>query len=89
MSTRQQILELKNGSRPILSGRGMLSLAPPTSARPMCPPLAFPEFPAGKIDGLAIYLKAPEVLAQTDLDTRIYIGTRPGRFVIPAAVKLT
>jgi len=56
-------------------------------------PMAFQEFPAGKVDGLAIYPKAPEVLNQADRgtllgqrrDTLIYIGTRPGRFVIPAA----
>lgn len=67
-----------------------------TFSAPDVPATAFPEFPAGKVDGLAIYAKTPEVLDQADRgtllgqrrDTLIYIGTRPGGFVIPA-VKLT
>lgn len=67
-----------------------------TFSAPDVPAMAFPEFPAGKIDGLDIYPKAPEVLDESDRgtllgqrrDTFTYVCTRPGRFVIPAA-KLT
>jgi hypothetical protein len=64
-----------------------------TFTAPDVPAMAFPEFPAEKIDGLGIYPKTPEVLDKSDRgtllgerrDTITYVCQRPGQFVIPAA----
>jgi hypothetical protein len=64
-----------------------------TFTAPDVPAMAFPPFPAGKIDGLGIYPKAPEVRDHTDRsnltgerrDTITYVCERPGQFTIPAA----
>jgi hypothetical protein len=62
-----------------------------TFTAPDVPAMAFPEFPAEKIDGLGIYPKPPEVLDKSDRgtllgerrDTITYVCQRPGQFVIP------
>ena len=67
-----------------------------TFTAPDVPAMAFPPFPAGKIDGLGIYPKPPEVLDQSDRgnligkrrDTITYVCQRAGEFTIPA-VRLT
>jgi hypothetical protein len=64
-----------------------------TYTAPGIPGMAFPPFLAGKIDGLAIYPKAPEVLDEDERgdlhgkrrDSFTYVCQRPGRFTIPAA----
>lgn len=64
-----------------------------TYTAPDVPAMAFPPFPAAKIDGLGIYPKAPEVLDQSDRgsltgkrrDTITYVCQRSGQLVIPAA----
>lgn len=64
-----------------------------TFTAPDVPAMAFPPFPAGKIDGLGIYPKPPEVLDQSDRgsltgkrrDTITYVCQRAGEFTIPAA----
>ncbi|MFY9986011.1 MAG: BatD family protein [Chthoniobacterales bacterium] len=56
------------------------------------PAMAFPPFPAPKIDGLGIYPKDPEVLDRSERgslrgerrDTITYVCQRPGRFLIPS-----
>jgi BatD DUF11 like domain len=63
-----------------------------TWSAPDIPAMAFPPFPAGRVEGLGIYPRAPEVHDQTDRgqlrgerqDTITYVCERPGRFVIPA-----
>lgn len=63
---------------------------------PDVPAMAFPPFPPGKIDGLGVYPKPPEVLDHSERgtltgkrrDTITYICQRPGQFTIPA-VRLT
>lgn len=63
-----------------------------TYTAPEVPAMAFPPFPTGKIDGLGIYAKEPEVLDTSnrgDLmgkrrDTITYVCQRPGKFVVPA-----
>lgn len=67
-----------------------------TFTAPDVPAMAFPPFTPGKIDGLGLYPKPPEVLDHSDRgdltgerrDTITYVCQRPGQFVIPAA-KLT
>ena len=67
-----------------------------TFAAPDIPAMVFLPFPAGKIDGIGIYPKTPEVLDRSERgmmegrrrDTLVYVCQRPGRFVIPA-VRLT
>jgi hypothetical protein len=57
------------------------------------PGMVFPPFPAGTIDGLRSYPRAPALLDQTDQgvlkggrrDTIVYVCERPGEFTIPAA----
>ncbi|HSI14880.1 MAG TPA: BatD family protein [Chthoniobacter sp.] len=64
-----------------------------TYSAPDVPAMAFPPFPAGKIDGLRVYPKPPEVLDESERgalsgkrrDTFTYVCQRPGRFIIPAA----
>lgn len=64
-----------------------------TFTAPDVPAMAFPPFPAGKIDGIGIYQKDPEVLDRVDRgsltgerhDTLTYVCQRPGDFTIPAA----
>ncbi|MES2708012.1 MAG: hypothetical protein V4726_15580 [Verrucomicrobiota bacterium] len=63
-----------------------------TFTAPEVPAMAFPPFPAGKIDGLGIYPKAPEVLDHSErgeltgkrVDTVTYLCQRAGQFTIPA-----
>lgn len=63
-----------------------------TFTAPDVPAMAFPPFPAGKIDGIGIYQKDPEVLDRDDRgsltgerrDTVTYVCQRPGEFTIPA-----
>lgn len=63
-----------------------------TFSAPDVPGMAFPPFPAGKIDGLGIYLKR-QVLDQSDRgalrgerrDVITYVCQRSGEFTIPAA----
>lgn len=63
-----------------------------TYSAPDVPAMAFPPFPAGKIDGLGVYPKPPEVLDESQRgalhgqrrDTFTYVCQRPGQFVIPA-----
>jgi hypothetical protein len=63
-----------------------------TYAAPEVPAMAFPPFPAPKIDGLGIYRKEPEVLDQSERgslrgerrDAITYVCQRPGQFTIPA-----
>ncbi len=67
-----------------------------TFTAPDVPAMAFPPFPAGKIDGVGIYPKPPEVLDHSERgdftgerrDSIAYVCQRPGQFTIPA-VKLT
>lgn len=67
-----------------------------TFSAPDVPAMAFPQFPAGKIDGLGIYPKAAEVLDHSDRgeltgkrrDVITYLCQRAGQFTIPAT-KLT
>ena len=67
-----------------------------TFTAPDVPAMAFPPFPAGKIDGLGIYPKPPEVLDESNRgsltgkrrDTITYVCQRAGHFTIPA-VRLT
>ena len=67
-----------------------------TFTAPDVPAMAFPPFQPGKIDGLGIYPKPPEVLDYSERgtltgerrDTITYVCQRPGQFVIPAS-KLT
>jgi phosphoglycolate phosphatase-like HAD superfamily hydrolase len=62
-----------------------------TFTAPDVPAMAFPPFPAHKIDGLGIYTNAPEVEDQTDRgnlrgqrrETITYVCQRPGQFVVP------
>lgn len=57
------------------------------------PGMAFPPFPAEKIDGLGIYPKSPQVtdheergtLTGSRQDTIVYVCQQPGHYVIPAA----
>lgn len=57
------------------------------------PGMAFPPFPADKINGLGIYPKSPQVtdheergtLTGSRQDTIVYVCQQPGRYVIPAA----
>jgi hypothetical protein len=64
-----------------------------TYSAPDIPAMAFPPFPAGKIDGLGIYPKPPEVFDESDRgsltgrrrDTIVYVCQRAGRFTIPEA----
>lgn len=59
---------------------------------PDVPAMAFPPFPAGKIDGVGIYQKDPVVLDRENRgsltgerrDTITYVCQRPGEFTIPA-----
>jgi hypothetical protein len=63
---------------------------------PEIPAMAFPPFPAAKVDGLGVYPKPPEILDRSERgelngerhDRITYVCQRAGRFVIPAA-KLT
>ena len=63
-----------------------------TFTAPEVPAMAFPPFPAGKIDGLGIYAKPPEVLDESNRgsltgkrrDTITYVCQRAGQFTIPA-----
>jgi hypothetical protein len=63
-----------------------------TFAAPDIPAMAFPPFPAAKLDGLGVYPNAPEVLDSVDrgnLQGRrthsiTYVCQRPGTFEIPA-----
>ena len=63
-----------------------------TFTAPEVPAMAFPPFPAGKIDGLGVYPKPPEVLDKSDRgsvtgsrrDTIVYVCQRAGQFTIPA-----
>lgn len=63
-----------------------------TFTAPDVPAMAFPPFPAEKIDGIGIYQKDPEVLDREDRgsltgerrDTVTYVCQRPGEFTIPA-----
>ena len=67
-----------------------------TFTAPEVPAMAFPPFPAVKIDGLGIYAKPPEVLDKSNRsslsgnrrDTITYVCQRAGQFTIPA-VRLT
>jgi len=68
-----------------------------TFTAPEVPGMVFPPFPAGKVDGLRLYPKAPALLDRTGRaggldggrrDTVVYVCERPGTFVIPA-VRLT
>lgn len=67
-----------------------------TFTAPEVPAMAFPPFPAAKIDGLGIYAKPPEVLDKSNRsslsgnrrDTITYVCQRAGQFTIPA-VRLT
>lgn len=64
-----------------------------TFAAPDVPGMAFAPFPAGKVDGLGVYPKPPEVIDHDDRgalrgerrETITYVCERPGRFVLPAA----
>jgi len=64
-----------------------------TFSAPDVPAMAFPPFAAGKIDGLAIYPKPPEILDESERgtlrgqrrDTFTYVCQRPGRFIITAS----
>jgi len=64
-----------------------------TFSAPDVPAMMFPPFPAGKIDGLAVYPKPPEVIDPHDRgamqaerrDAVTYLCQRPGRFIVPAA----
>jgi hypothetical protein len=64
-----------------------------TFAAPDIPAMAFPPFPAAKIDGLGVYPQSPEVLDSVDrgnlqgrrTDSITYVCQRPGTFEIPAA----
>jgi hypothetical protein len=64
-----------------------------TQSAPDVPAMAFPPFPIGKVDGLGMYPKPPEVADQVDhgestgrrQDTITYVCQRPGQFVVPAA----
>jgi hypothetical protein len=64
-----------------------------TYSAPDVPGMAFPPFPAGKIDGMRIYPKPPVVLDEGERgelrgqrrDTFAYVCQRPGHFVVPAA----
>jgi hypothetical protein len=63
-----------------------------TYSAPDVPAMAFPPFPTGRIDGLGIYPKPPEVLDRSvrgdlqgkRIDSFTYVCQRPGQFVIPA-----
>lgn len=63
-----------------------------TYSAPDVPAMAFPPFRAGKIEGLGIYPKPPEVLDEGDhghptdkrRDTITYVCERPGQFTIPS-----
>lgn len=63
-----------------------------TYSAPDIPAMAFPPFPAEKIDGVRIYPKPPEVLDVGERgefrgqrrDAFTYVCQRPGHFVIPA-----
>ena len=67
-----------------------------TFTAPEVPAMAFPPFPAEKIEGLGIYPKPPDVLDENNRgnltgkrrDTIAYVCQRPGEFAIPA-VRLT
>ncbi len=56
------------------------------------PGMAFPPFPGGKIEGLGIYPKSPDVSDKSEsgkmtgrpCDTLVYVSERPGQFTIPA-----
>jgi len=64
-----------------------------TFTAPDVPAMAFPVFPTGKIDGVGIYTKPPEILDETNRgnlsgkrrDAITYVCQRAGQFVIPAA----
>lgn len=61
-------------------------------AAPDVPGMAFAPFPAGKVDGLGVYPKPPEVVDHEERGTLLgerretitYVCERPGRFVLPA-----
>jgi hypothetical protein len=63
-----------------------------TFTAPEVPAMAFPPFPAGKIEGLGVYPKPAEVLDKSDRgsltgsrrDTIVYVCQRAGHFTIPA-----
>ncbi len=67
-----------------------------TFSAPDVPAMAFPVFPTGKLDGIGIYPKPPEVLDSNyrgtlegeRRDVITYLCQRPGEFTIPA-VQLT
>lgn len=82
------------GTTPLKAGDAFTRTV--TFTAPQVPGMVFPAFPAGKIDGLRLYPKAPALLDRTvrgDLeggrrDTIVYVCERAGTFTIPA-VRLT
>jgi hypothetical protein len=63
-----------------------------TFSAPDVPAMAFPPFPAAKIDGLGVYPKPPDVVDHSDRgnlrgerrDTITYLCKQPGQYIIPA-----